>query len=111
MVLPQPDSPTSPNVSPRRMWKETPSTARTTDRRPNRLPRTGKCLTKFLTWSSGSVTRVLFIVAPAWRRMAGCHLSVVEMQAANSGHGGPAPWRPPVVARSCNVAVRAGSAG
>jgi hypothetical protein len=29
-LLPQPVSPTSPTVSPRRMWKETPSSALTT---------------------------------------------------------------------------------
>ena len=27
VVLPEPDSPTSPNVSPSKMWKETPLTA------------------------------------------------------------------------------------
>ena len=32
MVLPQPDSPTTPRVSPASTWKVTPSTARTTPR-------------------------------------------------------------------------------
>ena len=38
MVLPDPLSPTMPSVSPRRSAKETPSTARTARRRPERSP-------------------------------------------------------------------------
>ena len=45
VVLPQPDSPTSPSVSPRSRVNETPSTARTVPRlRPSSPRRTGKCL-------------------------------------------------------------------
>src|SRR3954447_18797971 len=54
--LPQPDSPTTPRVSPLRRSKLTPSTARTA---PtcflNRMPRVrGKCLTRSRTSSTGS---------------------------------------------------------
>src|SRR5690349_16253687 len=54
VVLPQPDSPTSPTVSPRRMSKLMPSTARTAAGGPlaQSPRRTGKCLTRFLTSSS-----------------------------------------------------------
>src|SRR2546422_5579470 len=38
-VLPHPDSPTSPSVSPRRISKLTPSTARTRPLRPPKNPR------------------------------------------------------------------------
>ena len=38
VVLPQPDSPTSPSVSPRRIVKLTPSTARTTPSEPAEEP-------------------------------------------------------------------------
>src|SRR5688572_31735110 len=49
--FPQPDSPTSPSVSPAKISKETPSTARTT----SSLPSTGKCLTSPRTFTSCSV--------------------------------------------------------
>ena len=51
--LPQPDSPTIPTVSPLTMEKETSSTARTVLRGLNRSPRTGKCLVRPVTCSSG----------------------------------------------------------
>src|ERR1700760_4928294 len=51
--LPQPDSPTMPTVSPLAMEKETSSTARTVLRALKRSPRTGKCLVRPLTCSSG----------------------------------------------------------
>src|SRR5271169_3234385 len=51
--LPQPDSPTIPSVSPLAIVNDTSSTARTVLRALNRSPRTGKCLVKPLTWSSG----------------------------------------------------------
>ena len=60
VVLPQPDSPTSPSVSPGSMAKLTPSTAWTTRGvRPGHsaargLPRIGKCLTRSATSSSGA---------------------------------------------------------
>src|SRR5262245_34737828 len=61
VVLPQPDSPTSPTVSPRPMSKVMPSTARTAAAGPRaRSPwRTGKCLTRFSTWISGAGISVL----------------------------------------------------
>src|ERR1700687_5891932 len=51
VVLPQPDSPTSPTVSPRPMSKLLPSTARTAAGGPlaQSPRRTGKCFTRFLT--------------------------------------------------------------
>src|SRR6266536_430747 len=51
--LPQPDSPTMPTVSPLAIENETSSTARTVLRGLNRSPRTGKCLVRPLTCSSG----------------------------------------------------------
>src|SRR6202040_3503342 len=51
--LPQPDSPTMPTVSPLAMENDTSSTARTVLLLPNRPPRTGKCLVRPLTCSSG----------------------------------------------------------
>src|ERR1041385_5653978 len=48
--LPQPDSPTSPNVSPAKMSNDTPSTARTTSSEPS----TGKCFTRPRTLTSVS---------------------------------------------------------
>ena len=55
VVLPQPDSPTSPSVSPRRIVKLTPSTAWTLAivrwRTP---PRIGNCLTRSRTSTSGA---------------------------------------------------------
>src|SRR6266700_468372 len=54
VVLPQPDSPTRPSVSPGATVKSTPSTARTTPPERNSLPRTGKCLASPSTRSSGS---------------------------------------------------------
>ena len=45
MVLPQPDSPTTPSVCPRSIVNEIPSTARTAPRSPPKMPRlAGKCL-------------------------------------------------------------------
>src|SRR4029077_14951467 len=54
VVLPQPDSPTRPTVSPRRMSKLMPSTARTAAGGPlaQNPRRTGKCFTRSLTSSS-----------------------------------------------------------
>src|ERR1700709_2269404 len=51
--LPQPDSPTMPTVSPLAIENDTSSTARTVLLLANKPPRTGKCLVKPLTWSSG----------------------------------------------------------
>ena len=54
VVLPQPDSPTSPSVSPRRISKLTPSTAWTIPIVRCRIPpRMGKCLTRSVTLTSG----------------------------------------------------------
>src|SRR5688500_7269071 len=52
--FPQPDSPTSPSVSPAKISNETPSTARTT----SSLPSTGKCLTSPRTFTSCSITLI-----------------------------------------------------
>src|SRR5262245_23316304 len=58
VVLPHPDSPTSPSVSPDSMAKLIPSTALTTPReRPKSEPPTGKCLRRSRTSRSGLSTR------------------------------------------------------
>src|SRR4051794_9421992 len=50
VVLPQPDSPTSPSVSPRRIWTLTPSTAWTWPIvRRRKPPRIGKYFLRFVT--------------------------------------------------------------
>ena len=56
VVLPQPDSPTRPTVSPRPMSKLMPSTARTAaGALPASSPRrSGKCFTRLRTWISGA---------------------------------------------------------
>src|SRR5438067_6868091 len=55
VVLPQPDSPTRPSVSPRRIEKLTSSTARTRPEGPPKSPPpTVKCLTRWRTSSSTS---------------------------------------------------------
>ncbi len=58
--LPQPDSPTSPSVSPALISNDTPSTAwtRATSREKS-PPLIGKYLTRFRTLSSGSAIRDL----------------------------------------------------
>src|SRR6186713_1897724 len=58
VVLPQPDSPTSPRVCPWVMVKETSSTARTTPAlRPRKPPFTGKSLLSRRASTTGVVTR------------------------------------------------------
>ncbi len=59
LVLPQPDSPTRASISPRASEKLIPSTACTRRRgsrasRPVRLRRTGYCVTRLSTSSSGA---------------------------------------------------------
>src|ERR1700736_853401 len=74
--LPQPDSPTIPTVSPLAIENDTSSTARTVLLLPNSPPRTGKCLVRPLTCSSGcaapprswigssiSIDRLIFFMA------------------------------------------------
>src|SRR5262245_7826965 len=63
VVLPQPDSPTSPTVSPRPISKLIPSTARTARAgpRPKRPWRTGKCFTRLLTSRSGGGVLILVL--------------------------------------------------
>jgi hypothetical protein len=57
--LPQPDSPTSPSVSPALISNEMPSTAWTrATSREKRPPLIGKCLTRFLIRSRGSAIAV-----------------------------------------------------
>src|SRR5215475_15462629 len=54
--LPQPDSPTRPNVSPALIWNDTPSTARTSpDTREKRPLMIGKCFLRPCTSISGAV--------------------------------------------------------
>ena len=61
VVFPQPDSPTSPRVSPARTSKSTPSTARTwPTTRCNAPARTGNVLARPRTSSSGAPTGALF---------------------------------------------------
>ena len=53
--LPHPDSPTSPSVSARSMWKLTPSTARTYPTTCRNTPAvTGKCITRSRTRTNGA---------------------------------------------------------
>ena len=55
VVLPQPDSPTIPKVSPAATLRSSPSTARTVPTERRRTPRrTGKCFSRPVTDSSGS---------------------------------------------------------
>src|SRR5262245_42257521 len=57
VVLPQPDSPTSPSVSPDLIVKLIPSTALTTPRvRPKSAPPMGKCFCRSRTSRSGLST-------------------------------------------------------
>src|SRR5262249_35896894 len=78
VVLPQPLSPTSPNVSPRRRVKSTPSTARTSPtRRRARMPSvTGKNLRRLLTSRSVGAS-----VAGAVMRRSGRGAYLVAAQA------------------------------
>src|SRR4029077_15580707 len=62
VVLPHPDSPTSPSVSPALIVKLIPSTALTSARRaPKSEPPIGKCFWRSRTARSGSVTRRSFL--------------------------------------------------
>src|SRR5215471_5438897 len=66
VVLPQPDSPTKPSVSPALMVKLMPSTAFTQPRTlPNRRLATGKCFLRSRTSSNSSLTRKLLACQPA----------------------------------------------
>src|SRR5215813_7532175 len=66
VVLPQPDSPTKPSVSPALMVKLMPSTAFTQPRTlPNRRLATGKCFLRSRTSSNSSLTRHLLACQPA----------------------------------------------
>src|SRR5262249_42619182 len=66
VVLPQPDSPTRPRVSPALIVKLTPSTALTQPCwRPRREPPTGKYFLRSRTSSNGSVTFDLLEGLPA----------------------------------------------
>src|SRR5579864_3867311 len=65
--FPQPDSPTSPSASPRRISRSTPSTARTA-RPPLPNPTTGKCL--YAPWTRSSTGSVRTAVAGC--RSAAC---------------------------------------
>src|SRR5262245_39531265 len=57
--LPQPDSPTSPSVSPGNTENEMPSTANTEPcRRPKAPRRTGKCLTRSTTSRMGATSAI-----------------------------------------------------
>src|SRR4026207_1855647 len=64
VVLPHPDSPTSPTVSPRRMAKPTPSTARTRAGGPlaQSPRRTGKCFTRSRISSSGVPSGAILVL-------------------------------------------------
>ena len=65
VVLPQPDSPTRPSVSPGKMSNETSCTARTVPLAPRRPPRTSKFLVRLRTVSSGSPVLASVTVEPA----------------------------------------------
>src|SRR5262245_15722203 len=57
--LPQPDSPTTPSVSPGKTENDMPSTANTEPcRRPNRPRCTGKCLTRSMTSRMGAASAI-----------------------------------------------------
>ena len=71
VVLPQPDSPTRPSVSPGAMSNEMPSTARTAPLTRAKSPvLMGKCLVRLRTESSGAAASVMR-VRPVLRRRAG----------------------------------------
>src|SRR5215831_15189947 len=77
--LPQPDSPTSPSVSPASIVKLTPSTAKTVPpARCNSLLRTGKCFlrSRISSTVSGMAFPVKFARAPAGGPMAGAFFLV-----------------------------------
>src|SRR5438046_783604 len=61
--FPHPDSPTSPSVSPRKISKDTPSTARST----SRLPSTGKRLTSPRTRTSSCLSFEIETISPGQR--------------------------------------------
>ena len=83
--LPQPDSPTTPTVSPAATSRSTPSTARTTLLAPNRPSRgSGKCLTRPRTDKSGSAA------APSDTLAGALSLTTVTGRApAGGGSGAP----------------------
>ena len=64
VVLPQPDSPTTPSVRPASIVNEIPSTARTTPRSPPKIPRLAwKCLLR----PAASITAIrLYCSEPAY---------------------------------------------
>ncbi len=76
--FPQPDSPTSPSVSPRFTWKETPSTAWTAPTlRWKIMPCvSGKCMTRFRTSSRGAAS--LADAPPGWIFV--CGLAAADMK-------------------------------
>src|SRR5262245_33090654 len=70
VVLPQPDSPTSPSVEAAGMANETPSTARTTSvEKPSPPRRTTKCFVRFVTSSTGVPFDSDMTMKPATRRV------------------------------------------
>src|SRR5262249_11569887 len=69
VVLPHPDSPTSPSVSPRCSWNEMPFTASTSPtRRSNTPPNTGNLTTRFWISSRTSLLIRLIRQRPVDRR-------------------------------------------
>src|SRR5688572_24635247 len=76
VLLPLPDSPTRPNISPSSMTKLTSSTALTTDGDRPSAPDRAKCLTRWRTSRSG-ITRGRRL-KPGHRCEDGSHLQIAH---------------------------------
>src|SRR5215510_13179812 len=81
VVLPQPDSPIRPRVSPALTKKSTPSTARTHAGAPPKRRRTGKCLVRPRTSTTGEG----IVQEPAARDVAVAVLELARLLAHAPG--------------------------
>ena len=88
VVLPQPDSPTRPKVSPCSTLKLTPSTALTVCFLREKKPLlTEKCFFKPLTSKRGGVTCLGISVAPSFREGVGRVARAVTDEVEGQNHG------------------------
>src|SRR5205085_4608476 len=78
VVLPLPDSPTRPRISPRASSNETPSTACTVPRLPPTRPPTWKCLTRSSTSRIGPLSSGALIGQPSVGRSSRSVLAGME---------------------------------
>src|SRR5262249_17740936 len=82
VVFPQPDSPTSPSVSPRSSVNDMPSTARTSPvRRSSRPPKTGNLTTRSFTSRMGGIALAGQAVQVAADEVAGRPLDERRLRA------------------------------